>query len=243
MEQKQRKLNIRDFFKNQGLYVALALCLLVVGAAVLLLALPNDSNQSAEGDDPVTVQTRQSDDETLPIVVQSPTKVPATAVPTKTPIMTAIPTAVPTPTPPARSTSASSKAAAPVSGEIIWGFALDKLIYSKTLDQWMTHDAVDIAAKEGTSVKCILSGTVKEVYEDDALGFTVVIEHTSGRSTLYANLSDSIPVKVGDRVNAGTVIGTVGTSAISECSLDPHLHFAFYVNGDAVDPAKYVKLG
>ncbi|MDD3401679.1 MAG: peptidoglycan DD-metalloendopeptidase family protein [Eubacteriales bacterium] len=243
MEQKQKKFNIRDFFKNQGLYVALALCLLVVGAAVLMLALPTEDDQAAQNDPPITVQTRNSDDEPFSSIVQSPTKAPMTVAPTQLPTLTPTPVASPTPTPATKSTSSTSKASAPVSGEIIWGYALDKLIYSKTLDQWMTHDAVDIAAQEGTSVKAVLSGVIKQVYEDDALGYTVVVEHTSGRTTLYANLSGSIPVKVGDRVNAGTVIGSVGTSAISECALEPHLHFAFYVDGEAVDPAKYVKLG
>lgn len=243
MEQKQRKFNIKDFFKNQGLYVALVLCLLVVGAAVLMLALPPSDDQEAEGDAPITVQTRQSGDESISSIVQIPTKVPATRqpAPSETPSPSA--TAQPTPAPSVKPTTTTTKAASPVSGEVIWGFAIDKLVYSKTLDQWMTHEGVDIAAAEGTEVKCVLSGTVKEVYEDDALGYTVVVEHSSGRSTLYANLSSNIPVKAGDRVNSGAVLGTVGTSAISECALEPHLHFGFYVDGKAVDPSKYVKVG
>lgn len=61
--------------------------------------------------------------------------------------------------------------------------------------------------------------------------------------SLYAALGSDIRVKEGDKVNAGTVIGSVGNSAITECASGPHLHFAFYVDGIAVDPAKYVKLG
>ncbi|MDO4564635.1 MAG: M23 family metallopeptidase [Clostridia bacterium] len=245
MEQKQQKFNIKDFFKKQGLYIALALCLLVVGAAVLILALPQDEEQTAQNDDPIVVDADNSNDQPLSEVQSKATVVPQTQLPTSTPMASAsiIPTAEPTPTPKAKTTTTTTKADAPVSGEIIWGFATDKLIYSKTLDQWMTHDGVDIAAAEGTEVKCVLSGTVKEVYEDDALGFTVIVEHSSNRTTLYANLSESIPVKAGDKVNAGTVIGTVGSSAISECALEPHLHFAFYVDGVAKDPADYVKLG
>ena len=128
-------------------------------------------------------------------------------------------------------------------GKVIWGYAADKLIYSKTLDQWTTHKAVDIACPQGTAVKCVLGGTVERVYTDDQLGVTVIVKHSSDRKTLYANLSETVPVKAGDKVNAGTVLGTVGKTAISECALESHLHFAFFVKGKAVDPTGKVKLG
>ena len=44
-------------------------------------------------------------------------------------------------------------------------------------------------------------------------------------------------------MNAGTVLGTVGKTAISECALESHLHFAFFVKGKAVDPGTKVKIG
>ena len=84
---------------------------------------------------------------------------------------------------------------------------------------------------------------VGRVHKDDALGYTVTVSHQNGRTTLYANLGEDVRVKVGDRVNAGDVLGTVGTSAISECALPPHLHFAISVDGVTKDPAKYVRLG
>ena len=125
----------------------------------------------------------------------------------------------------------------------MFGYAVDKLLYSVTLDQWTTHAAVDIKADAGTPVKCVFAGTVERVYKDDALGYTVTVQHAGGRTTVYACLGESVRVKVGDRLNAGDVIGVVGTSAISECALPAHLHFAVLVEGKAKDPAKYVRLG
>ena len=130
-----------------------------------------------------------------------------------------------------------------MAGQVVWGYAADKLIYSKTLDQWTTHKAVDIACKEGTPVKCVLGGTVERVYTDDQLGVTVIVKHSSDRKTLYANLNETVPVRAGDKVNAGTVLGTVGRTALSECAQESHLHFAFFEKGKAVDPAAKVKLG
>ena len=237
--------NLKLFLRNNGFYLALVLCLMAVGTGIVLLTVPH-SEQEAEVT-PTTAPVSQSLDQRLDEVRVIPERHKPTAPPYYAPLNTAVPTAVPTeaptPTPVAKTTSATQKAPAPVSGEIIFGYATDKLIYSVTLDQWTTHPAVDIAAKEGTEVKAVLSGTVSSVREDDVLGYTVEIKHSNGRETVYANLGSDVRVKAGDKVNAGTVLGTVGTSAISECALEPHLHFAFRIDGKPVDPKKYVRLG
>ena len=245
MEKKQN--NFILFLRNNGFYLAIVLCLMAVGTGIVLLTIP-PKEQDAETngvDTPVAVS--ESKDESLSEIVVVPQKVNPTATPYYAPLNTAVPTEQPTEAPTVAPTvkpaSASQKASAPVEGEIIFDFADDKLLYSVTLDQWTTHTAVDIAAKEGKEVKAVLSGTVSDVREDDVLGYTVEIKHSNGRSTLYASLGADVRVKKGDKVNAGAVIGTVGTSAISECALEPHLHFAFFIDSKPVDPKKYVRLG
>ncbi len=246
-EMNDRMERFRLFLRNNGFYIALVVCLIVIGGAILLLALDKPEEEEAEApttDAPIVI-VGQSEDERLNEVVHAPTMLPF--APAKTPLPTVIPTAVPLPSATAEPTkkpaSAPSKVAPPVEGEIIFGYAVDKLLYSVTLDQWTTHAAVDIKADAGTSVKCVFAGTVERVNKDDALGCSVTVSHANGRSTLYANLGEDVRVKVGDRVNAGDVLGTVGTSAISECALPPHLHFAITVDGVSKDPAKYVRLG
>ncbi len=237
----------RTFLQNNGFYIVLVMCLLAIGAAVALIAIPKDTSEQAEAtpkSEPIVI-VGQSNDERLQELLHAPTIRPAapakTPVPTPVPLPTAAPTEVPEPT--KKPSSSQSKAAPPVSGEIVFGFAVDKLLYSVTLDQWTTHDGVDIKADAGTPVKCAFAGTVERVWKDDALGWSVSVSHANGRTTLYANLGENIRVKVGDRLNAGDAIGSVGTSAISECALPPHLHFAIFVDGAAKDPAKYVRLG
>ena len=250
----ERMERFRLFLRNNGFYVALVVCLIVIGGAILLLALGNEPETEANGTKPEKEQeiveqepiviVGQSNDERLngilsmpTMPVQAPSRTPA---PTQAPILTPIPTATSAPT--AKPASAPSKAAPPVQGEIIFGYAVDKLLYSVTLDQWTTHGAVDIAADVGTPVKCVFSGTVERVEKDDALGWSVTVRHANGRTTLYANLGEDLRVKVGDRVNAGDTLGTVGTSAISECAEKPHVHFAVFEDGVPKDPAKYVRL-
>ena len=231
------------FWRDWGVYGALALCLAIIGAAVALTSLPEkEEAQEAPPENLTAAAPRQQ--EALPeLELDFPRQ-------TSLPVIRILPTATAEPVPsqvaeataaPAKSTSA--KAQAPVSGQVIWGYAADKLIYSKTLDQWTTHKAVDIGCPEGTAVKCVLGGTVEKVYTDDQLGVTVIVKHSSDRKTLYANLNETVPVRAGDKVNAGAVLGTVGRTALSECALESHLHFAFFVKGKAVDPAAKVKLG
>ena len=229
------------FWRDWGVYCALALCLAVIGAAVAITSLPQ-KEQAQEPAQNIVVRDPEPEPDPLPV------SNPLHARETELPVIRILPTATAEPAPSqaaeataAPAKSAGAKAQAPVSGKVIWGYAADKLIYSKTLDQWTTHKAVDIGCPQGTAVKCVLGGTVEKVYTDDQLGVTVIVKHSSDRKTLYANLNESVPVRAGDKVNAGTVLGTVGKTAISECALESHLHFAFFVKGRAVDPTTKVR--
>ena len=234
------------FWRDWGIYGALALCLAIIGAAVALTSLPKEEAQ----EQPLPRSTAMVD---APLQESLPQQAVEEALDPSMAVIRILPTASAEPTPsetapeptavPTKSASSEKKASAPVSGQVVWGYAADKLIYSKTLDQWTTHKAVDIACPEGTAVKCVLGGTVEKVYTDDQLGVTVIVKHSSDRKTLYANLNETVPVRAGDKVNAGTVLGTVGKTAISECAQESHLHFAFFVKGQAVDPATKVKIG
>jgi len=60
--------------------------------------------------------------------------------------------------------------------------------------------------------------------------------------TIYAHLQkDSVPegIFIGNIVEAGTVIGAVGNTGTST---GPHLHFEILVEGENVDPEKYLKM-
>ena len=65
----------------------------------------------------------------------------------------------------------------PLEGETQKPYSIDKVIYSKTLELWKTHDGIDISAEIGTSVKSIEKGTIEKVYDDVFYGTTVVIDH------------------------------------------------------------------
>ncbi|QSZ27693.1 M23 family metallopeptidase [Aceticella autotrophica] len=128
----------------------------------------------------------------------------------------------------------------PVNGDVIMAFAKDKLVYSKTLDEWTTHKGVDLKAPIGTAVLAAMEGTVAKVYYDAKLGNTVVIKNGS-YETRYANLDDGILVKTGEKVKKGQEIGKIGSSAKFEIAEDPHLHFELIKDGIYLDPMQYFR--
>lgn len=121
-------------------------------------------------------------------------------------------------------------------------YSMDTLIYSVTLDQYMTHCGMDIEAPEDTQVAAAAPGTVTAIYEDDRYGTSVEITHSGGFITVYSNLSTADLVEVSDVVEAGKIIGGVGTTGLFE-SLEPaHLHLEMLKDGVYVNPADYIKL-
>lgn len=129
----------------------------------------------------------------------------------------------------------------PVEGEIMKEYAKDNLVYSATLDEWVTHMGIDIKAEKTTVVKAAEIGTVKSIKNDPRYGLTIVIEHDDGFQSVYANLLTSEFVVEGEKVEKGQSIGTVGNTAVFEIADEPHLHFEILKDSLQVDPNIYLK--
>ena len=128
----------------------------------------------------------------------------------------------------------------PVSGELTRAHSGQRLVFDETMQDWRTHEGIDILAERGTPVQASSAGTVESVRRDDMLGNVVTIRHSDGCLTIYANLEDSPAVSEGQWVEAGQSIGAVGHSALCEVGQPSHLHFAMQVNGRAADPMEYL---
>ena len=90
------------------------------------------------------------------------------------------------------------------------------------------------------NVIAMAAGTVTQVYDDGHMGTTVVVDHGNGLTTLYANLAQQPTVKTGDAVETGTILGTVGGTAIAESGMDSHLHLEAWDDGAPADPMDYL---
>jgi len=98
------------------------------------------------------------------------------------------------------------------------------------------HAAVDLAAPMGTAVKAAMDGKVAALGYNATYGNYIILSHSGGFQTMYAHLN-STSVKKGDQVSQGFQIGAVGTTGYST---GPHLHFALFKNGRAVNPLDFL---
>ena len=105
----------------------------------------------------------------------------------------------------------------PVEGIISGVYGSQRILNGKP--KW-PHYGIDIAAKQGTMIKSSGSGVVT-MAEDDLYytGGTIIMDHGHGISTIYSHL-ETLMVSVGDKINQGDVIGTVGSTGRST---GPHL--------------------
>jgi len=124
----------------------------------------------------------------------------------------------------------------PVLGDVVMDFAMDRLVYDITLDQWRTNDNVAIAADRGEAVRAAASGVVTDILESRQFGPTVVIDHGNGWVTTYSQLDPDTAVSIGDVVTRGQIIGNVGSPSIFGSLLGYHVNFAVTSNEAPIDP-------
>ena len=122
----------------------------------------------------------------------------------------------------------------PVKGIISGVYGSQRILNGKP--KW-PHYGIDIAAKKGTMIKSSGSGTVT-MAEDDLYytGGTIIMDHGHGISTIYSHL-ESIMVSVGDKINQGDIIGTVGSTGRST---GPHLDFRVNWFQTRLDPMSVI---
>ena len=101
------------------------------------------------------------------------------------------------------------------------------------------HTGLDFRAQMGDPVRATANGKVVSSGWSGGYGRMVEIDHGNGLSTRYGHLSES-DVKVGDIIKIGQVIGLVGSTGRST---GPHLHYETRIDGEAVDPQKFLRAG
>lgn len=105
--------------------------------------------------------------------------------------------------------------------------------------QLAVHSGVDLRGDTGEPVRAAASGVVTFAAQHGGYGNMVEIDHGNGLATRYAHLS-AIAVKEGMTVPAGAIVGRIGSTGRST---GPHLHYEVRLNGDAVDPQRYLRAG
>ena len=99
-----------------------------------------------------------------------------------------------------------------------------------------THTGLDIATTTGTPIKVVADGTITLAAYSGSYGYLVKVDHGNGVETWYGHTSKML-VKEGQAVKAGNTIALVGSTGNST---GPHLHFEVRINGEHVNPQKYL---
>ncbi|MBQ8851854.1 MAG: M23 family metallopeptidase [Oscillibacter sp.] len=230
-----------DFVLGKGFYIVLFLCVATIGISGYYLF--RSASPEPVPLEPVT----GSPEVVLPDTdVHKPQNNVAVPMPEKTDKteQKEEPTTQQSPQAQTPQDSVKPKAAAvytwPVKGEVLRGFSVETLAYDQTMGDWRTHAGMDIAAEEGFKVLCVSDGVVKAVFQDDLMGATVVVDHENGVVSTYSNLAEETAVAAGQQVDTGTVLGTVGGTAIAESGLPAHLHLEMTQDGETVDPTIFL---
>ena len=101
------------------------------------------------------------------------------------------------------------------------------------------HTGVDLRGDTGEPVRATATGKVTIAGRQRGYGNMVEISHGNGLATRFGHLSE-ISVKVGQVVRIGEIIGSIGSTGLST---GPHLHYETRVNGQPVDPQKFLRAG
>jgi murein DD-endopeptidase MepM/ murein hydrolase activator NlpD len=126
----------------------------------------------------------------------------------------------------------------PVPGEIDttsgFGMRVDPFLHIPAM-----HTGLDFRGETGEAIRATAAGTVIHTGWSGGYGKMVEIDHGNGLSTRYGHLS-SIDVDVGQNVRSGQVVGRMGSTGRST---GPHLHYETRIDGEAVDPQRFLRAG
>ena len=217
---------------GKGYYIALILCATAIGISGYMYYRNTNETQT-----PLQAAVSQEvvappQDEDVAVVVIQPQPVQGEA---EKPDVTQ-------PTVPVQPKRAL-KTGSPVEGQTVSAYAMDCLSYNETTRDWRVHNGVDIAAEEGTEVCAAADGTVYTTFNDDSMGMTVVIRHDGGYTTCYSSLSEELKVSTGDSVKLGQAVGCVGSTALVENAIGPHVHFGVTYRDEPMDPVDFLAVG
>ena len=217
---------------GKGYYIALVLCAAAIGiSGYVYYRNTNETETQLQAAVSEAVDAAPMEEDVAVVVIQpQPTQgeavKPDTTQPAEQP-----------------KSKAPLKTGAPVAGQTVSEYTMDCLSYNETTRDWRVHNGVDIAAEEGTEVCAAADGTVYTTFNDDSMGMTVVIRHDGGYTTRYSSLAEELRVSAGDSVKLGQAIGCVGSTALVETAMGPHVHFSVTYRDTSMDPAEFLAVG
>lgn len=229
-----KKDKVKDFFRKEGFYLVLFLCLCVIATVAIVTTKKNKSleeNNRAQNEFTLNVEEQETSDlkkQNAERVEEDTTNELAEAEEESDLNVSA-------------GTNTEVIFSNPINGVLSRGYTYPK---PQLMSDGTSRNirGIDISAAVGSEVYAAAIGEVKEVSSKVEEGNYVVIAHANGLYTKYTNLSNDIRVNVGDRVTEETVVGTVGNSSKIFTNDEFGEHVSIQVqdsNGKDLDPTAY----
>lgn len=244
---KEKFKNVKNFFKKEGFYVALfvGLCVVTIGGAIAIKSATNNKEEQSKtpSDQEITLNVEEKTQEKVDSVMENSERVDNSQKNKEKTKQTTK----------AVGNTSKMNFSKPVEGTLLQGhnepylFKDGKMVKEgEKGDSSYSYGGISVKAKLGTSVKAAEDGIVDEIVENDVTyGVTVVVKHSNGIKTSYANLDKALKVKKGDKVTKGQEIGKIGntSSTLKMCVKEDFLHLKVLSSKNnkytEVDPLKY----
>ena len=123
----------------------------------------------------------------------------------------------------------------PLTGNVIIPYSMDTTVYFETLKEYKCSPAMVIEAKTGDEVKAVYKCKVAEVSSNSELGNYVKLDLGNGYVVTLGQFED-IKVALGEYLEAGDVVGTIGEPSRFYTKEGTNLYFAIEKDGNPVDP-------
>lgn len=238
---KKNSSKFRKLIKKEGFYLALFICLCLVGSAAYIsskntkeakrLAAREETRVEEQEKEKEVIETREPSveyDNALQVKEEKKDKEKKVE---KKPQETAKVSAV-----------TNNKFSKPVEGAIARKYS-EEPVFWKSTNSYRPNFGIDIKSQVGKAVIAVLDGKVEDIKKDTVDGVQVTINHQNGLKTIYSNLDEKLDIKSGDEVKKGKQIGKVGKTTLRSAyeNYGEHLHFSITKDGDYINPTKYVK--
>lgn len=215
--------HVTKFLRRNGVYLALAISLLTIGAVVIA----GLTRQLSKPDSEESLNAQQQVEQR--VTGQKDTRTNAKTTTTADWVTTTTTTA----------DEAPHLYLLPLTNTVQKSFSADGPLYDVTMQDWRLHLGTDFAGEMGQEVKAVTRGTVVTVRTDPLWGGIVEIDHGVGVLTRYCGVKAE--VRVGDAVEMGEAIGTLQTIPC-ECAQSAHLHLEMLVDDTPIDPVAAIGL-
>ena len=254
-----KKNKFKEFMKDKGFYLVLALCIVGASTAAWITAsntLDSIKNQNEE------MTSQISSKEELEWEGNTTPEIPSSVVEvneTLKDVSKSLPSSTSQLVPPSSSYSTEDLDADSISPKpaqkleqspytlpmeslaVIHPYSDGQPVKNKTLNVWRAHNAVDFKGELGCKIMAVSDGVITDIGNDPIWGSFIMINHPDGYVSMYNGVKVTSNMKKGDNISGGQKIGEL-SDIPGEISMGPHLHFTLKKDNNSVDPGKLLKL-